>query len=774
MQKRLRIPSYFGLGMLVLLLTAGALAADNGQRYLIQCTSDCSALAASLGRTPGAAVEYQFKNVPGLVATLPLSAVATLEARQDVVGLAKEQAVPPPVPAEQQPLTADGAQVLAASALPGLVGGLPADYNFNNGLIGASTLHAQGTLGNVVVAIIDSGTANNPTVVSSLAGSVIGGESFVPAAEDPVLSATSTHNGPHGTWVGTVIASHVIFLFPVSSTLVRSLQAHAPDSVIPCSALGCPATLAGVPMIGVAPAAKLYALKVFNSAGGSASNIRIAAAMDRAITLRKNFNNGVPSVPTNPGCGGENSPCVYDSLPIQVVNMSLGGLTLYAGRDLEAQLTTEMLKAGITITVAAGNSGPGALTTESPGSGPGALSAGAAMTPQHARILGDLQLGFGAGNLLFPFNAIQTASFSSRGPSADGRFSVDVSSNGFANFCQGANGGLSLVSGTSFASPTAAGAAALLREKFSAASAVQVRSALIAGANPNLLGDGSGRIDQGSGFLDVPAAAAKLAAGAVSGALPETGLSNWQVDVNIHLLGIDEVRFDHNGQFTQHVAYLLPGQAAQFYVPTSPDTESLTVSVNNLTPSLPPSQQNQLFGDDLFLTVLDAPTSAAVTLDGEFVDFDTTRTFFQPQSGIVRVTLLGSPNNAGPVSADLVLQNNVVNQGPPTAVNTVKQGEDDIVRLQVPPGASQLTFQLSFKHDWGAYPTDDVDLIIVDPNGTPNFAGATLNSPERVVVQNPVAGTWTAHVVGFQINKGVTDLWKLLVRADGQPVPRVP
>ena len=55
--------------------------------------------------------------------------------------------------------------------------------------------------------------------------------------------------------------------------------------------------------------------------------------MDRVITLKKNFLAGEPSVPVS-GSGTEDYPfCSNDSLNIQVVNMSLGGLTLAAGRD---------------------------------------------------------------------------------------------------------------------------------------------------------------------------------------------------------------------------------------------------------------------------------------------------------------------------------------------------------------------------------------------------------------------------------------------------------
>src|SRR6185295_18842399 len=381
----------------------------------------------------GARVNLVYQNVAGLAVTLPVSSVPAIQGRSDVTGMTKDLAVSLPPPADTQALPApSSSQVVTTAQLPGFIGARPADYSFNNDLIGATTIQNQGFLGSgVVVAIIDSGTANNSTVVPSLAGSVIGGENFV--AGDP-FSATSTGNGQHGTWVGTVIAGHVIFLFNNTSTIVQSLQMHAPSSVIPCSQLGCPATQSGVPMIGVAPAASLYALKVFPFNSESTTSSRILAAMDRAITLRRNFNNGVPSAVTNPGCGAEANPCVYNSLPIQEVNMSLGGGTLFAGQDLEDQLTLEMLKVGITIVASAGNDGTGALTVGTPATGYGALSVAAAATAAHERVLRDLQFGLGIGALWRPFSGLQTATFSSRGPTPDGRVGVGLSANGFATF----------------------------------------------------------------------------------------------------------------------------------------------------------------------------------------------------------------------------------------------------------------------------------------------------------------------------------------------------
>ena len=201
-----------------------------------------------------------------------------------------------------------------------------------------------------------------------------------------------------------------------------------------------------------------------------------------------------------------------------------------------------MLDAGITVVVAAGNDGQAAMTGGSPGTGFGSLTVGAANTVVHERVLRDNQFGFGAGNVYRASSHDQTAYFSARGPTADGRLDPDIVANGFASFGQAfvaltAAGGvvdcrepaalpgtcaarLLFISGTSFSSPTTAGAAAVLRGAHPTSSATQIRNALQQSANPNLLGDDSTPIDQGNGFLDVAAADALLTAGQVSSVIP--------------------------------------------------------------------------------------------------------------------------------------------------------------------------------------------------------------------------------------------------------------
>jgi subtilisin family serine protease len=754
---------------LILVLPAAAGATTAVEHFVLQCTPGCSGVAAAVRQIPGASVGQVFQNVPGLAVTLPVTSVAAIQGRSDVSGMAKDLVVSLPPPAKLQPLPATACtQVLAASQLGGFIGSRPADYSFNNDLIDASSLQSQGIVGTgVVVAVIDSGIANNPTVVPALTGSVLGGENLVTG--DTVASATSTLNGDHGTWVSTTIAGHVIFLFPTSSTLVQSLLVNAPSSVIPCSALGCPAADSGVPMIGVAPGASLYALKVFPAGSDSTLSSIILAGMDRALTLRRNFNSGMPAVPTNPGCGSENNPCVYNSLPIQVVNLSLGGGTLYAGHDMEDQLTQQMLAAGITVAVAAGNDGPGALTVGSPGTGFGALAVAAASDAAHERVLDDVTFGLGFGALLRPFSGLQTATFSSRGPLPDGRIGVALSANGEATYAQGAAGGISLVSGTSFSTPTVAGAAALLRQKFPNASATQIRNALAAGANPNTFADGSDRIERGGG-------PAKLASNSVSPLLP-VGLGLPSIALNLLPLGITPVNFNGNTS-TTHLSNLKPAQVAQLYVLTQDSTDDLTVTVENVTPALPPGQQNQLFGDDVFATIDDAFTSFAVTVGSDFIDSSESFDVPLPQAGLVRVAIQGATNNVGNVSCDVVIQRHNAQLTVPTQIGGIKQGQDTSLHLNVPAGTKQLSFLLSWLLEWGSYPTNDIDLVLTDPNGNILFDGATSNAPERVNISNPTPGLWTADIQGFTINSLFnifnTELWTLRASADGHRLSPLP
>ncbi|HVO10323.1 MAG TPA: S8 family serine peptidase [Vicinamibacteria bacterium] len=776
-----------GLGLCPLLGPSPGEAADRTERVIVRVARPYDWFLTAVGNL-GGTVTHQYANVDAVAASIPRERLAELLALQGVrVYRDTVVSIPrTPTGGPRNKLSgsasseADGVAAGGAASVPGVA---PADYLFNNSLIGATAVQAAGNYGDgVIVGVIDAGTANSPVVAALQPGTVIGGESFVTGAGEP--GPTSRLNGPHGTWVGTVIAGNALFIVPKVSSgsqffprMVASLETHAPDSVFDCAAppfnVPCnPATQALIPIVGVAPGAKIYALKVFPAVSDSTSDSIILAAMDRAITIRHNFNSGMPSVPVG-GTGTEDDPFRYDSLKIDVVNMSLGGPTLFAGRDLEDELTRKMLAEGITLATSAGNDGFPAMTGGSPGTGFASLTVGAANTAPHERVLRDVQYGVGIGDLYRPSDAIQTAYFSSRGPTADGRLDPELTTPGFANFAQGtcrldattvsascaagsALAPFSIVSGTSFSSPTAAGAAALLRKGAPLATAAQIRNALSKGANPALLGDGSGRIDQGNGFLDVAKSLDLLLMGRVNGRLP-TGLGSPSVVLNTASTGFKPILFV-NDKYSAHVATLKPGQVKQVFVPVDDSTDQLTITVKNVTPEQAPAGQNQLFGDDLFVAVADAPTSFLRDRFFDFVGADTTIPVPNPQTGLVRLAIQGDWTNAGRISADLVIQRTRSPQGRPTAFGTVAEGEVKTIEFDVPSGTADLTVEAFWDKDWASYPTDDLDLYLFDPDGnlvvdaTGAPPGATLDSPERTEVTSPPAGTWTALVAGFTVH----------------------
>ena len=116
----------------------------------------------------------------------------------------------------------------------------------------------------------------------------------------------------------------------------------------------------GVPMLGPAPFAEFYALKIFNR-GGQTANSVILAAFDRAIELKQLHDAGDP-----------------DGVNIRVLNGSFSGGSLNAGDDpFFAAMVAGLNGAGIVTCFAAANDGPGSMTIGDPGSARNTLTVGA-------------------------------------------------------------------------------------------------------------------------------------------------------------------------------------------------------------------------------------------------------------------------------------------------------------------------------------------------------------------------------------------------------------
>ena len=749
--------------LLSLVLVAFGASAQEVQHLIVKTTGSRTALKQTI-QAMGGHIDYEYQNVPAVAASMSPQAALALRGVTNFHIIKDYDLSVPDSPSLRNPtpaqVDATRAQVVDLSQAIAKTPKSPADYSFNNTIIRANVLQNAGDFGQgVVVGVIDTGVANNPAKVPSLAGSVIGGEDFL--STDPVPSATSTKNGLHGTWVGGMIASHVIFFFPNTDCLPLSIQFNSPSSVIDGALFNLPGFL-GVPVIGVAPAAKLYAFKVFPSTGGGTRSSTVIAAMDRALTIKKNFLAGMPVVPVS-GSGTEDDPFVFNSLNIQVLNLSLGGPEIFAGRNAEDILSDQLVDAGIVVSIAAGNSGPSGTTTQSPGTGLDALTMGATLTPTHDRIFADWftcriqkkgPSAIGTGLLFHPTDFDQVAFFSSRGPTPDGRVNVGAVTAGTSNFAQGADGGLYFISGTSFAAPTGAGAAALLAAAVPNASATEIRNALIRGANDDLLSEHSTPFDRGGGYLDLVRALERLQDDkAVDDSTPVNFFSG-SVEENLAHVGIEPLEVDPGGTISRS-ASLRPGDRKEFYVRIPKNAGSVTLNLTDVTPLSPPSEQNLLFGDDLIVAVHQAKMTGGA--GGEYavpptsVSAPASVTIPNPEPGFMRVTLTGDSTNAGRISAKFTMTATLRAQPTVAFDGVIADGQNLFVPFTVPAGLSQATFELTWEHDWTHYPTNDLDLVLVDPKGNLNFDGATLNGRERAVIKNPMAGQWTLVIIGFSV-----------------------
>jgi hypothetical protein len=192
-----------------------------------------------------------------------------------------------------------------------------------------------------------------------------------------------------------------------------------------------------------------------------------------------------------------------------------------------------------------------------------------------------------------------------------------------------------------------------------------------------------------------------------------------------------------------------------------------------------------LCGDDVFVHVVDAPTSFDVTRVNAFVNSHEplTATMVNPQTGLVRVAVQGDWTNGGTVSALVSVTRQRRPGGPPTSGVNIEQDQIDFVEVDVPAGAGSAVFELTWLQNWARYPTNDLELVLIDPAGNLNFGGATANSPERVEIANPAPGRWTAAIIGFTIygNRGHDpdddgprkDVYTFFAEADGTRLKHV-
>lgn len=231
-----------------------------------------------------------------------------------------------------------------------------------------------------------------------------------------------------------------------------------------------------------------HGTSVWSNVGGYRPGALVGGAFGAAILLAKteNIASETPVEEDNYIAAIEWA----DSIGVDIITASLnyldfdGTLNDYTYADLDGDTTplaiaVDMAVArGICMISSAGNFGPSAGTIWTPADADSVLSVGAVDS-----------LGV-------------VTSFSSRGPTADGRFKPEVVARGRSNYVANAStNGYGPASGTSFATPVTAGAAALLKEAHPAWSGWELREALRSAAShaltpDNTTGWGLVRLDQ--------------------------------------------------------------------------------------------------------------------------------------------------------------------------------------------------------------------------------------------------------------------------------------
>lgn len=611
--------------------------------------------------------------------------------------------------------------------------------------VGAEADWGAGT----VVAIIDTGVYDQHPLFQ---GNVVGGMNLVPADEEMAIDLDGDHvgdgrhfdwnrveNNGHGTFVAGMIAGHALVEFDAADPLLQIILKYSPESV-ELDGLGG----ATLHMQGPAPEASLFGVKVFPYDGGSAPDARVAEAIDRLITMKRD-----------------------GSLHVDVINMSLSGPVLYDGHNPLDRLVDAATRHGITSVVAASNDGPAMTTVGSPGSAFSALTVGAALDPVHTRVAVERFFGL-PGDIFFPHADPQIVDFSSRGLTADRRVKPDIVATGFfaysSTLADFSGDGVNdtpiyfFGSGTSFSTPTVAGAAALVtafaRKEGRRDRAPHVARALMESAQPIASFGRVGRLKQGRGFVYLPGAF-DLIDGGRRDRGQRGGGDDGNSDDDSGSRGHDDLSRSmklRNGHAEGDCPPLAPGESFDFLVEVPRDLSNLHMTFPNVTTH---GIQNPITGDGLEVTVHSAKRGG----NGDYVFFSSpvvpgdSFDFPVPEPGTVRVTMSGLPINYGEVSGSFTMDA----QGIPFEADhrirgKIRHDGVEVHTVEVPAGLDALAVRLSWRHDWQRFPTYDLDLLIQSPAGL--IPAATLDSPELAWIEAPPAGEWTFVVSDFSTVRG--------------------
>lgn len=422
--------------------------------------------------------------------------------------------------------------------------------------------------------------------------------------------------------------------------------------------------------IGVAPGAKLVGVKVLDSTG-SGSISTIIAGVDWVVQNK-------------------------DKYGIKVINLSLGSSQSSDGTDSLSQAVNNAWAAGLVVCVAAGNSGPNTYTVGSPAAASKVITVGAVDSTD------------------------TIASFSSRGPTADGRLKPEVVAPGvdiIAPRASGTSMGTPIdnyytkASGTSMATPHVAGVAALILQAHPTWTPDKIKTALIETADivaPTEIADiayGAGRVnvykainyDNYAKLVFTGSVADKGSATHsfdISGATFVTATLYWDnsaSDIDLYLYDPNGNQVDYS--YTQYYGFEKVG----YYNPAAGTWTVKVVSysgaANYQVDVVSDGTLSQSTGTTPAPSPTPTPTTDSQTFTGSVHDFWDTR---------------------------------------------------DSFTMTVNSGATKITGDLTFDTS-----LHDLDLYLYDPNGNLVDRSTTSTSVEHVEALNPVAGAWKFTVYAY-------------------------
>src|SRR6185369_10101570 len=244
----------------------GSLAhAQGSRRYehvLIEVAKPYDRIVSAI-TSQGGRVTHQFTYVDGIAADVPVDALDAIRTLIGPASMSKDVNVPAPRSiGSNGSRSVNGSQIgpvvtakskseriISPTVLPEFASSHPDAYLLNNAGTRIEKLHARGFTGEgTIVAVIDSGYRPGFTYLDA-DQSLIGGKDFVGDG----LGFSNIANDGHGTFAAGLISGNGSFL--PGDALQQALDSYAPGAL--------DSSTGELTLLGTAPSAKIYAVRVF-------------------------------------------------------------------------------------------------------------------------------------------------------------------------------------------------------------------------------------------------------------------------------------------------------------------------------------------------------------------------------------------------------------------------------------------------------------------------------------------------------------------------------